>query len=257
MVKHIRGRPLGQVRIGFGDGDPLWDSENEKYKVLCRSIHVSKAALYIGYMRLLVSFVSSLFFAYQYMMAVTGQLSSDHWINQVTARFMSQAMMSICLQVIVVVLMVHGVKAEKKSLLLPFIVHAAIAVLAGSIKVMSDLVYLDTSVYKNNEAESRAAKVQFLTNLLRTVLQAWCLSVVWRCYGYLTEKKVARQIREQLNSTATAFNYPENLMGHPSMPQQPPPYAAVVTAPIAIGPSNDKPQTSATNASATASHIQQ
>lgn len=65
---------------------------------------------------------------------------------------------------------------------------------------------------------------QFLSHLLRTLIQAWGLSVLWRCYGYLTEKKVARQIRDQLTSTATAFHYPENLLGY-SLMSQPPPYA--------------------------------
>ncbi|KAI3409753.1 hypothetical protein GPALN_006132 [Globodera pallida] len=248
MVKHnTRVRQIGQVRIGFGDAEPLWDSENEKYKVLCRSIHVSKASFYIGYVRLLVSLVSCIFFAYQYMMAVTGQMSADNWINQMTARFMSKAMLAICLQVIVVVLMIHGVKTEKKSMLLPFIVYSGISVLANSIKIMSDLVYLDMSTYKNDQVESQVAKIQFVSDLMRMVLHAWCLSVVWRCYGYLTEKKVARQIREQLISTATAFNYPENLVGHSMMPQQPPPYASVVPAPIVIGPPSDKPQPSPNN----------
>jgi len=53
--------------------------------------------------------------------------------------------------------------------------------------------------------------------------------VVWRCYGYLGDKKMARQNREQLNTTATAFYYPENLIhsGYALMPQ-PPPYAVSI-----------------------------
>jgi hypothetical protein len=67
---------------------------------------------------------------------------------------------------------------------------------------------------------------------LGTLIQAWCLSVVWRCYGYLGDKKVARQIRDQLHTTASAFHphiySPESMMvnaaGYALMPQ-PPPYA--------------------------------
>ena len=39
---------------------------------------------------------------------------------------------------------------------------------------------------------------------------------------FIGEKKVARQIKEQLNATNAAFYYPEQLMGYPI--SQPPPY---------------------------------
>ena len=74
MVKHIRTSPLGgpgrgqHFRIGFSDLEPIWNAEDEKYKVFCRSIHVSKATLYIGYVQLVVSFMFSMFFAYHYIM---------------------------------------------------------------------------------------------------------------------------------------------------------------------------------------------
>jgi len=231
-------------RIGFSDLEPLWDAENEKYKVCCRSVHLTKAALYIGYVQLLVSFMFCLFFAYHYVMAVSGQMSADHWLNQYTARYMSQLMLTVSLQVIIVVVMIHGIKTEKKSFLLPYIVYAAIAVLTGAVQVVSDLMYLDKSVSQHADMNTRIAKSQFMSHVLRTVIQAWCLSVVWRCYGYLTEKKVARQIREQLSTTATAFHYPENLLGYSLMPQ-PPPYVDTVStsvaSPIIIGPVTEKP----------------
>jgi len=70
---------------------------------------------------------------------------------------------------------------------------------------------------------------QLRRHLLATIVQAWFLSIIWRCYGYLGDKKVARQIRDQMCSTASAFRYPENLMcsGYALM-QQPPPYAVSI-----------------------------
>jgi hypothetical protein len=75
MVKHYsRTSPLGgtprrgqHFRIGFSDLEPIWNAEDEKYKVFCRSIHVSKATLYIGYVQLFFSFMFSMFFAYHYV----------------------------------------------------------------------------------------------------------------------------------------------------------------------------------------------
>lgn len=59
-----------QYRIGFADLnlDSLWDPEAEKYRVLCRMIHVTKATLHIGYIQMSISFIFSLFFAYHYLM---------------------------------------------------------------------------------------------------------------------------------------------------------------------------------------------
>jgi len=41
-------------------------------------------------------------------------------------------MLAITLQVILVVIMIHGVKTERKSFLMPYIVYSAIAVLTGT-----------------------------------------------------------------------------------------------------------------------------
>lgn len=77
---------------------------------------------------------------------------------------------------------------------------------------------------------------QFLSHLIGTMIQTWCLSVVWRCYGYLGDKKMARQMSE-LSATQAAFQYPEQFLGYAPMPQ-PPPYSDTV-----IGPVPQQPQT--------------
>ncbi|VDN42159.1 unnamed protein product [Gongylonema pulchrum] len=59
------------------------------------------------------------------------------------------------------------------------------------------------------------------------MVQLWCVAVVWRCYGFLGDKKVARQIGEQLSTTHVAFHYGDIPYGYVPMPQ-PPPYADTV-----------------------------
>lgn len=79
-----------QYRIGFSDDlgvDSLWNPDDDKFKVLCRMVHVMKAALHIGYVQMMISFVFSLFFGYLYMMAITGNVVQEHWINQHNAGY--------------------------------------------------------------------------------------------------------------------------------------------------------------------------
>lgn len=241
MVKNYnRTTPLGgrgqHFRIGFSDLEPIWNSEDEKYKVFCRSVHVSKATLYIGYVQLFVSFLFSIFFAYHYVLTIGAQRNDVLLTDQQHTRYLSQLMLAVSIQVILVILMIHGVKVERKSFLMPYIIYSAIAVLTGTIGLINDLIYLDRSVVYHGDTASRAAKNQFISHLFGTVIQAWCLSIVWKTYGFLGEKKVARQIREQLNNTASAFHYPENLITGYSMVAQPPPYVDTVMSPSTIPP---------------------
>lgn len=59
-----------QYRIGFSDltMDSLWDPDSEKYKVLCRMVHITKAARHIGYIQAVVSAIFLSFFFYHYLM---------------------------------------------------------------------------------------------------------------------------------------------------------------------------------------------
>jgi len=169
-------------------------------------------------------------------MAVTGNLSPEHWINQYTARYISQLLLAISLQLILVVVMIHGVRSERRSLLLPYIIYASITILAGITGLGYDFVNMENDVAKTPE-HGRSISYgnrQFMSHLIGTMIHAWCLSVVWRCYGYLGDKKVARQISEQLSNTQAAFHYPEQLLGF-VMPQ-PPPYADTVSSPTGPPP---------------------
>jgi len=221
-------RNLRQYRMGFTDA--LIDFNSDKYKVLCRTVHVTKATLYIGYSYLLLCFIFSTYFAYHYITAVNGQLSIEPWFYQYMTRYIAQLLLAISLQVVIVVVMVHGVNTERKSLLIPYITLTSITVLTGCAKIVSDIVYLDKGVEIPGIKTNIDGQAYILmSHIFGTVIQAWCLMVVWRCYGYLGERKVARQIRDQLNATQAAFYYPEQLLYYSL--NQPPPYSDTVIAP--------------------------
>lgn len=89
-------------------------------------IHVTKAALHIGYVQMMISFIFSLFFGYHYLMAISGNVSTEHWINQYTARYVSQLLFAVAIQLVLVVVMIHGVRSEKRCFLLPYIVFVSL-----------------------------------------------------------------------------------------------------------------------------------
>ncbi|KAI6203787.1 hypothetical protein M3Y94_00596800 [Aphelenchoides besseyi] len=211
-----------EYRIGLIDlsTDSLWDPNAEQYRVLCRMTHVMTAALHIAYVQMLISFAFSVFFGYNYLMAVSGNLSHEHWINQYTARYISQLLFAVSVQLVLVVLMLHGIRSERRSLLLPYIGYAIVAILAGCAQLGSDFLNIDRT--RTPEAKAYSSS-QFLGHMLGTLIHAWCLSVVSRCYTFLGEKKVARQIAEQLSATQAAFHYPDQLLS--CMMPQPPAYS--------------------------------
>jgi len=220
-------RNMRQYRMGFPD--PIIDFDSDKYKVLFRTIHVSRAALYIGYCYLFLCFTFSTYFAYHYISAVSGQ-SSAEWIYQYMVRYIAQLLLAIALQVIIVVVMIHGVNTERKSLLIPYITFTSITVLTGCAKIVSDLVYLDKDMeIPGIKTTTEGHGYLLVSHVMGTMIQAWCLMVVWRCYGYLGERKIARQIREQMNANAAAFYYPEQFFYY-SAASQPPPYTDTVVA---------------------------
>jgi len=216
-----------RIPVGVMDlNNFLWNPDDDQYKVFFKMVHVTKAALHIGYIQMLISFAFSLFFGYHYFMAVSGHLSSDHWINQYTARYISQLLFAVSVQLILVVVMLHGIRSERRSLLLPYIGYAAVAILAGCVQLGSDFLNID----RNHSADSKAYNSsQFIGHMIGTLIHAWCLSVIWRAYAFFGEKKVARQITEQLSATQAAFHYPDQLLS--CVMPQPPPYMEALNAP--------------------------
>lgn len=115
--------------------------------------------------------------------------------------------------------MLHGIRSERRSLLLPYIGYAAVAILAGCVQLGSDFLSID----RNSSVESRAYNSsQFIGHLIGTLIHAWCLSIVWKSYTFFGEKKVAHQISQQLSATQAAFHYPDQLLS--CVMPQPPPY---------------------------------
>ena len=236
-------RSAGQYRIGMTDStlDLLWNPETEKYKVLCRMVHVTKATLHISYIQMIINFMLLMFFTYYYMMAITGNLTPENFATHYYSLYISvsQLIFALSLQLILVVAVIHGVRTERRSLLLPYIIYTAVAILAGCAQLINDFVNLDHA--NNSKAStliSDSSRVYenglFLRQFFGTMIYAWCLSVVWRCYTYLGDKKVAIRIAEQLNVTQAAFQYPEDsqLIGYwPLHNQMPPPYADTVLSP--------------------------
>ncbi|TKR96223.1 hypothetical protein L596_010272 [Steinernema carpocapsae] len=224
-----RANREAQYRIGMADlgMDSLWDPEASKYQCLCRMVHVARASLYIAYAQMFICFVFSLFFSYYYLMAISGYISAEHWINQYTARFISNLLFAIALQLAFIVVMIHGIRTERRSLLLPYLVFSSIAIFIGIAQLINDFFGIMRMSTVYNSELKQAYNHQFIVHVIGTMIHLWCLSVVWRCYGYFGDKKVARQIGEQLTATHVAFQYPDLSNGYVAM-CQPPPYADTV-----------------------------
>ncbi|VDN38395.1 unnamed protein product [Gongylonema pulchrum] len=125
--------------------DSLWDENADKYKCCCRTLHVTRATLYIAYAQMVLTSVFSLFFTFYYVQAVSGRLEPDHWINQLGERYIfyisASLLFAVTLQLLLVLLLVHGLRTERRSFLLPFIVFASIAILLGFAQVFLNLLF--------------------------------------------------------------------------------------------------------------------
>jgi len=220
----MRNRKLEVATIEGGMS--LWEADGDKYKCCCRSVHITRAALYIGYAQMLITFIFAVFFAYYYVQAVNGSLSTEHWINQLSEKYISSLLLAISLQLLLVTLLIHGVRSERPGFLMPFIVFAGIAILFGMLQLCADF----TSLIKHGNEYTFSPDNQLVSHVLGTLVHLWCLSIVWRCYQFFNDKKVAIQISEQLAATHAAFQYNPNDMlpyGYVQM-QEPPPYADTV-----------------------------
>uniref|UniRef100_A0A1I7XML6 Actin cortical patch SUR7/pH-response regulator pali n=1 Tax=Heterorhabditis bacteriophora TaxID=37862 RepID=A0A1I7XML6_HETBA len=193
--------------------DALWDHNADKYRVVCRSIHVMKATQYIGYAQLIIigMFTATLLFFYGRQ--INGSLPADHWLSSAGGRYLTSLLTAVSLQLSLVLMMLHGVRSQRRSFLLPFIIFAAFAVFLAFIQVSSDVVAA------SQQRAGAASGVQLLSHVMGMFVHIWCVAVVWRCYCFLGDKKVADRIAEQLQATSMAFAYDYT---------QPPPYADTV-----------------------------
>ncbi|MCP9260093.1 Zinc finger protein 62 [Dirofilaria immitis] len=248
----------GDQRVGDVNLDDFWNANADKYKCCCRTFHVVRASLFIAYAQMLITFVFALFFTFYYIQATNGRLTPDHWINQLGERYISSLLFAVTLQLLLLLLLVHGIRTERRSFLLPFIVFALIAVLLGFAQIGNDLFgfmhpsSLTHLMYNNKIPFSintlqlgvvpsssmlmeprKLGRVpssttvmpllftQFFSHLTGTLFQLWCVATVWRCYGFLGDKKVVRRIEEQLSTTQVAFHYDDIPHEYNAMSQPP------------------------------------
>ncbi|CAJ0578342.1 unnamed protein product, partial [Mesorhabditis spiculigera] len=187
-----------QSRVQHHRVDALWDSNAEKYRVACRSVHVTSATLYVGYMQLAIITIFTLTILFFYGQSLHGALPAEHWAASAGSRFLTSLLTAVSLQLALVLMLVHGVRHEKRSFLLPYIIFACFTLFVGFAQIFTDVVAA------SHQRGSGSAS-QLLSHLIGLMIHVWCVTVVWRCYCYLGDKKVAEQIGAQLDATTPAF----------------------------------------------------
>ncbi|CAJ0962951.1 unnamed protein product, partial [Mesorhabditis belari] len=201
--------PKLQSHIPHHRVDALWDSNADKYRVACRSVHVTKGTLYIGYAQMAIITVFSLCLLFFYGQALHGNLPTEHWAAAAGSRYLTSLLTAVSLQMALVLMLLHGVRTEKRSFLLPFIVFACFALFVAFAQIFAD-------VMAASQHRGGGSVYQLISHLIGMMVHVWCVAVVWRCYCYLGDKKVAEHIGAQLEATQPAFACEYSL---------PPPYA--------------------------------
>uniref|UniRef100_A0A0N4ZSG4 Uncharacterized protein n=1 Tax=Parastrongyloides trichosuri TaxID=131310 RepID=A0A0N4ZSG4_PARTI len=232
-----RNNPRRDYRIEFTNlnnfNQNIWDGDDNKYRCICKMVHVTKAALHLAYAQLTIFMMFVCVLAYCYIMQHRGQISNDHMFNGTYMNQNSNFLFSFSAQMFFVILLIHGIRNEKRSLLIPYIVFIMICVLIGFAQLCTEFLgsLSQGATHSTGNLESKsyrgALSQPFFAMLVGVLIHTWCLNVVWRCYQYLGDKKLAKSIAEQLNHTQSAFNYPQ--FGYSVMNfAQPPPYSDVV-----------------------------
>uniref|UniRef100_A0A0N5C325 Uncharacterized protein n=1 Tax=Strongyloides papillosus TaxID=174720 RepID=A0A0N5C325_STREA len=242
---HHRNVPRRDYRIEFTNlntiNQNIWDGDDNKYRCICKMVHVTKAALHLAYAQLTIFMMFVCVLAYSYIMQHrggnngNGQGSGDQMFNGMYMNHNSNFLFSFSAQMFFVILLIHGIRNEKRSLLIPYIVFIMICVLIGFAQLCTELIgslsQQSSGSYSPSSFDGKSTRgplsQPFFAMLIGVLIHAWCLNVVWRCYQYLGDKKLAKSIAEQLSHTQSAFNYPH--FGYPVFNYpQPPPYSDVV-----------------------------
>ena len=168
----------------------LWDSDAPKYRVMCKRVHVVRAASVIGYAQLALLAFFTVTLAVLYANNATATYEGGQ------SRYFSSVIMAVGVQLCLVCMMLHGIKVERRSFMLPFIVFATLAAFLAVFQLSFDYTYRSRSTLGS----------QFLTHVIGILVHIWSVHVVWRCYCYLGDKKVACAIEEQLQASL-AFSY--------------------------------------------------
>ncbi|CAI4230199.1 unnamed protein product [Auanema sp. JU1783] len=193
--------------------DTLWDADADKYRVFCRKIHVTKATQFIGLVQLVIMGIFSIALLFFATKNLNGNFNENELLGSMGRRYITSFFTAMVLQLALVLMMLQGVRTERRSLLLPFIIFASFAVFLAFVQASSDFVAAA------QEQPGAATGTQLFCHIIGMCMHLWCVGVVWRCYCYLGDKKVAEQIGQQLQVTSLAFAYDYS---------QPPPYADTV-----------------------------
>ncbi|CAB3408718.1 unnamed protein product [Caenorhabditis bovis] len=186
--------------------DAIWDCNAPKYRVACRQLHVTRATKFIGYTQLVVITAFSLVFLYMYISAIKLEESStgtkEVVVNYYAARYISSLLSALTLQLGLVLMMLHGLRTGRRSLLLPYIACAAIALFLAVFQLTLDVLnFVDSRTYAS--AENSAADI--IVHFIGILVHVWCMQVVCRCYSFFGDKAVAESIGQQLQNTSNAF----------------------------------------------------
>ncbi|PAV89258.1 hypothetical protein WR25_21225 [Diploscapter pachys] len=201
MTVPTANKPRPQYRIphfplaGSPNIDAIWDQDADKYKTLFRSVHVTKASMYIGVTQLaiIVMFLGVVLYGIAFH---SGSLHETWSTGMSSDRLAGQLLAAISLQLTLVLTMMYGIKAERRGFLLPFIVFSIFAIFLAFLQMTSDLIRT------TQQRADSASLVQILSHLVGMFVHMWCVAVIWRCYCYLGDKKVAQQIKDNLQTTA-------------------------------------------------------
>ncbi|VDK41328.1 unnamed protein product [Gongylonema pulchrum] len=118
-------RIFGPERASRGDAagdkqhqplDSLWDENADKYKFCCRALHITRATLYLAYAQMVLTFVFWLFFMFYYVQTKLVYISVS-------------LLFGTALQLLFVLLLVYGLRTERRSFLLPFILSVSSSIL--------------------------------------------------------------------------------------------------------------------------------
>ncbi|CAI2311748.1 unnamed protein product [Caenorhabditis sp. 36 PRJEB53466] len=188
--------------------DAIWDCNAPKYRVACQQLHVTKATKYIGMTQLFVIalFSVSLLFAYTSALKIeeSGEGTKEWSINYYMARYVSSLLSALTLQLGLVLMMLHGVRTNRRSLLVPYIAFAAIALFLAIFQISLDIInFVDTKAYQKIGGENPASAI--LVHFIGVLVHVWCMKVVCKCYSFYGDKNVAEAIGQQLQSTSVAF----------------------------------------------------
>ncbi|KAH7725176.1 Protein C05E11.3 a [Aphelenchoides avenae] len=173
-----------------------FDPSDRKYRCFCGAIHVKQASL-------IIAIIASMMIIFS-VFAVPLSLSESLWWN------IGQGLL-IAIDLLTIVCLFYGLRAEKHLFLLPYIVYQSVCVvtfLTGALLAVFTFFYpfsregefmrdqlVDTSSLDHDEEllpEKKMVQVtavfMTITFALATVIGLWWVEVVFRCFQYFRDQ---------------------------------------------------------------------